>query len=62
MTFLIFATVGGLTLVGLVMLAIGITKAPEAFEDDKGFHSGPEQDAAKLAPPTTTDLDKVRRA
>ncbi len=66
MNIVIFATVGGLTLVGLIMLAIGIGSAPEAFEDEKGFHTGPDEDATRqqssAGDQTPDDFDKVTPA
>jgi len=32
--------IAGLYLAGLFMLAGGVWRAPEGFEDEKGFHTG----------------------
>jgi hypothetical protein len=64
MIFLIAAIVGALTLIGLVMLAFGIFRAPEAFENDTGFHQGEDPAAADAGAPEGDgeNLDEIKPA
>ncbi len=64
MLFLIVAIVGALTLIGLVMLAVGIVRAPQAFENESGFHQGEDPVSGDAAPPAgdARKLDEIKPA
>ena len=54
--------VGGLFVMGVVLGMVAVKTAPVGFQDEKGFHFGPEQAAAHSEPTFAFDMQHAEAA